>query len=169
MTVFEKVAASPETLGALLASLTVIDSPWESAFHKAFCADCKQCDCGTCPHENERNNPTWWLGLSTRQGEQAGCITLELERASIYDTLRKQLELLAYASSGKPYGEEETPKLLAPRDLVSLTVAMCRVAELMHELDRQAERSALVTPGGTMRFGKGRVFAMDEVEREKQE
>jgi len=61
MTVFEKVAASPETLGALLASLTVIDSPWESAFHEAFCADCNQCDCGTCPHENVRNNPTWWL------------------------------------------------------------------------------------------------------------
>ena len=32
MTVFEKVAASPEMLGVLLDSLTVIGSPWEEEF-----------------------------------------------------------------------------------------------------------------------------------------
>ena len=39
MTVFEKVAASPETLGDFLASLAVIDTPWEDAFHKTFCTE----------------------------------------------------------------------------------------------------------------------------------
>ncbi len=36
MTNFEKITETPEALGELLASLTVIDSPWEDAFHKAF-------------------------------------------------------------------------------------------------------------------------------------
>lgn len=36
MTNFEKFTATPEILGELLASLTVIDSPREDAFHKAF-------------------------------------------------------------------------------------------------------------------------------------
>ena len=67
MTVFEKVAASPEALGALLASLTVIDSPWEEAFHKVFCADCLYLGCDSCPHQDVRNNPTWWL----KMGEEA--------------------------------------------------------------------------------------------------
>ena len=64
MTNFEKITATPEALGELLASLTVIDSPWEDAFHKAFCADCErggECDTEHCPHQNERNNPTWWM------------------------------------------------------------------------------------------------------------
>ena len=42
MTNFEKITETPEALGELLASLTVIDSPWEDAFHKAFCADCER-------------------------------------------------------------------------------------------------------------------------------
>ena len=42
MTNFKKFAETPEALGELLASLTVIDSPWEDAFHKAFCADCER-------------------------------------------------------------------------------------------------------------------------------
>jgi len=37
VTNFKKFAETPEALGELLASLTVIDSPWEDAFHKAFC------------------------------------------------------------------------------------------------------------------------------------
>lgn len=63
MTNFEKFTETPETLGELLASLTVIDSPWEDAFHKAFCADCERenCDEKSCPHKAERNNPLWWL------------------------------------------------------------------------------------------------------------
>lgn len=69
MTIFEKITASPEALGELLDSLTVIESPWEKEFHKAFCADCGQTDCGACPHEKERNNPLWWL-VQTAEGEQ---------------------------------------------------------------------------------------------------
>ena len=72
MTVFEKVAASPEALGELLESLAVIESPWEKEFHKAFCAGCVKSDCGTCPHEKERNNPTWWLTLGGTPGEVPG-------------------------------------------------------------------------------------------------
>ncbi len=70
MTVFEKIAASPEALGDFLASLAVIDTPWEDAFHKAFCTECGRdnCDEKRCPHQAERNNPTWWL----KQGEEPG-------------------------------------------------------------------------------------------------
>lgn len=75
MTVFEKVAASPEALGELLDSLTVIDSPWEEAFHRVFCDSCidsngtENCDTPGCPHEVERNNPLWWLAQVV-EGEQ---------------------------------------------------------------------------------------------------
>ena len=74
MTNFEKIAETPEALGELLASLTVIDSPWEDAFHKTFCADCKRenCDGKRCPHKAERNNPTWWLKLGEERGEVLG-------------------------------------------------------------------------------------------------
>ena len=61
MTNFEKVTASPEALGEFLASLAIATGPWDECFHRTFCADCGQTDCGTCPHEKERNNPTWWL------------------------------------------------------------------------------------------------------------
>ncbi len=71
MTVFEKAAASPKALGALLASLKVIESLREDAFHEAFCATCDQSNCGICPHENERNNPTWWLKLGTTEKTDA--------------------------------------------------------------------------------------------------
>ena len=52
MTNFEKITETPEALGELLASLTVIDSPWEDAFQKAFCAGCglENCDVVECPH-----------------------------------------------------------------------------------------------------------------------
>ena len=69
MTNFEKIAETPEALGEMLASLTVINSPWEDAFHKAFCTACGQTDCGKCPHENERNNPTWWLNQAPKEGD----------------------------------------------------------------------------------------------------
>ena len=75
MTVFEKVTASPEALGKLLDSLTVIDSPWEEAFHRVFCDSCidsngtQNCDTPGCPHEAERNNPLWWLAQVV-EGEQ---------------------------------------------------------------------------------------------------
>ena len=70
MTNFEKITETPEALGELLASLTVIDSPWEDAFQKAFCAGCglENCDVVECPHDAERNNPLWWL-VQTAEGE----------------------------------------------------------------------------------------------------
>jgi len=73
VTIFEKITASPETLGELLASLTVIDSPWEEAFHRAFCDSCidsngtENCDTPLCLNEAERNNPTWWLKLGDKE------------------------------------------------------------------------------------------------------
>ena len=57
MTNFEKITASPEALSEFLSSLSIATGPWDESFHKAFCAACGQTDCGTCPHEKERNNP----------------------------------------------------------------------------------------------------------------
>jgi len=42
MSNFEKVAVSPETLGAFLASLPIADGPWDEQFHRQFCDGCKQ-------------------------------------------------------------------------------------------------------------------------------
>ena len=62
MTNFDKLTASPETLGAFLASIPTTGGPWDEAFHKAFCGGCGQGDCEpTCPHQAERGNPAWWL------------------------------------------------------------------------------------------------------------
>ena len=62
MTNFEKLTASPETLGAFLASIPAASSPWDDAFHKEFCAGCHQENCEpVCPHQGKRNNPAWWL------------------------------------------------------------------------------------------------------------
>ena len=58
---FDVFAASPENLGTFLGLLTVVNSPWESEFNKAFCAVCGKTDCTVCPHEKERGNPLWWL------------------------------------------------------------------------------------------------------------
>ena len=82
MTNFEKFTETPETLGELLASLTVIDSPWEDAFHKAFCADCERenCDGKRCPHQDKRNNPLWWLMLGGKEGEVPG-LTVRIKAA----------------------------------------------------------------------------------------
>lgn len=66
MTQFEKITASPEALGAFLASLPVLQGPWDDAFHRTFCDTCRveDCDAEGCPHQAERNNPTWWLKLA---------------------------------------------------------------------------------------------------------
>ena len=73
MTVFEKVAASPEALGDFLASLAVIDTPWEDTFHKTFCAEGGRdnCDEKCCPFQEERDNPTWWLKLKVEPDKEA--------------------------------------------------------------------------------------------------
>ncbi|MEY8388832.1 hypothetical protein AALC17_16375 [Oscillospiraceae bacterium 38-13] len=63
MSNFEKITATPEALGAFLASLPVATGPWDESFHEKFCASCEREECDTehCPHQNERNNPLWWL------------------------------------------------------------------------------------------------------------
>lgn len=68
MTQFERITASPEALGAFLASLPVLQGPWDDAFHRAFCDTCQveDCDAEGCPHQAERNSPTWWLGQEVK-------------------------------------------------------------------------------------------------------
>lgn len=67
MSNFEKITASPEALGAFLSSLPIATGPWDELFHRKFCDSCidscgtKNCDTPGCPHQAERNNPTWWL------------------------------------------------------------------------------------------------------------
>ena len=63
MTNFEKITASPETLGTFLASLPIASGPWDEAFHRMFCdgGQVEDCDGQGCPHKVERGNPLWWL------------------------------------------------------------------------------------------------------------
>ena len=72
MSNFEKLAASPEVLGAFLESLTVINSSWEREFQKKFCAECKRPDCdGTpCIHKDKRDNPLLWLTQAAEREKQ---------------------------------------------------------------------------------------------------
>lgn len=69
MTVFEQITKSPETLGAFLAALPVVNGPWDEEFHERFCAGCAATDCDACPHAAERNNPCWWLNLEIGGGD----------------------------------------------------------------------------------------------------
>lgn len=39
MRIYEELTESPETLGAFLKSLPVLDAPWDTAFQKTFCRD----------------------------------------------------------------------------------------------------------------------------------
>jgi len=61
MTNFEQLTASLEAFAAFLAVIPVANSPWDEAFHRAFCSQCGLENCDLCPHEAERNNPAWWL------------------------------------------------------------------------------------------------------------
>ncbi len=65
MTNFEKITASPETLGEFLGSLPIAAGPWDDRFHREFCDKCdaENCDAENCPHNAERNDPLWWLKL----------------------------------------------------------------------------------------------------------
>lgn len=76
MSNYEKVTASPEVLGAFLSSLPVATGPWDESFHEEFCNSCKGKNCDgdgkKCPHQDKRNNPTWWLRLGEKPGEAAG-------------------------------------------------------------------------------------------------
>ena len=40
MNVFEKITESPETLASLLRAIPAIETPWDDAFHRAFCDNC---------------------------------------------------------------------------------------------------------------------------------
>lgn len=78
MTVFQKITASPEALGGVLASLSAAEAPWDKAFREVYCQGCGRENCDTCPHEEYRNNPVWWLRLEagipmlTRKSKQTG-------------------------------------------------------------------------------------------------
>lgn len=63
MTEYERITASPAVLGAFLGSLPCLEGPWDTAFHQEFCSKCGAENCDNCPHEAQRNNPTWWLEL----------------------------------------------------------------------------------------------------------
>jgi hypothetical protein len=70
-TYFERIAPSPEVLGEFLGSLPILQGPWDDDFQRHFCDACEavNCDAENCPHQAERNNPTWWLKLETGPGE----------------------------------------------------------------------------------------------------
>ncbi len=68
VTQFEKITQSPETLGAFLAALPVIDGPWDTEFQARFCAGCAAENCDACPNQRFRNNPSWWLNLEAGGG-----------------------------------------------------------------------------------------------------
>lgn len=76
MSNFEKITASPETLGAFLASLSAAAAPWDEDFHRTFCDSCEaeNCDAEKCPHQAERDNPAWWLTKGGEPGEALGQI-----------------------------------------------------------------------------------------------
>lgn len=77
MTVFEQITKSPETLGAFLADLTVIERPWDEEFHARFCAGCAA-TCDVCPHEEFRNNPCWWLTLEAGSDQAAEPLEIKI-------------------------------------------------------------------------------------------
>lgn len=71
---FEKLTKSPDTLGAFLRALPVLEGPWDTEFQRRYCDGCGKvsCDDGSgCPYEEKRNNPGWWLTLDTGDG---GCV-----------------------------------------------------------------------------------------------
>ena len=87
MTNFEKITASPETLGTFLASLPIASGPWDEAFHRMFCDGCQveDCDGQGCPHKVERGNPLWWL---MQEAEGQSRIVMWVKR----DGYRKAME-----------------------------------------------------------------------------
>ena len=69
---FEEITKNPETLGAFLRGLPVIEAPWDEEFQRKYCAGCGKvsCDDGSpCPYEDKRNNPLWWLLLRRHDEE----------------------------------------------------------------------------------------------------
>ena len=103
MTQFEKITQSPETLGAFLAALPVIEGPWDKEFQARFCVGCAA-TCDVCPHAAERNNPHWWLTMTgepseetKRAAEKIAAIVDQysaLEAAKLLEISMKSLEVL---------------------------------------------------------------------------
>ena len=42
---FEEITKNPETLGAFLRGLPVIEAPWDEAFQRKYCAGCGKVSC----------------------------------------------------------------------------------------------------------------------------
>jgi len=102
---FEKVVASPETLGAFLASLPIADGPWDEQFHRQFCDDCKQ-TCGHRQYKDKRNNPTWWLkqkGPSEIRALEPGVI-VKLENPLWVNIAARHESLLSEMLDGENVG-----------------------------------------------------------------
>ena len=86
---FEEITKNPETLGAFLRGLPVIEAPWDEEFQRKYCAGCGKvsCDDGSpCPYEDKRNNPLWWLsqesgGGMSRKEQQHGGVKLTAKTA----------------------------------------------------------------------------------------
>jgi Fe-S-cluster-containing dehydrogenase component len=68
---YEKYTSSPEMLEKLLKEVsTREEKPWEIAFNRIFCHECEHDTCPeVCPHEEQRDNPGWWLGLEAEHGD----------------------------------------------------------------------------------------------------
>mgnify|MGYP006974119280 CR=1 FL=1 len=55
---FEEITKNPETLGAFLRGLPVIEAPWDEEFQREYCAGCGKvsCDDGSpCPYRDFEN------------------------------------------------------------------------------------------------------------------
>lgn len=65
VTNFTNISSTPEALGEFLQGLQILDGPWDKSFQFLFCTKCKKENCVNCPHEEKRNNPSWWLKLGT--------------------------------------------------------------------------------------------------------
>ena len=62
-TYFDQITASPAVLAEFLASIPALETPWDEAFQRTYCAACsaENCDAENCPHQAERNSPAWFL------------------------------------------------------------------------------------------------------------
>ena len=69
VTNFERLTQSPEALAAWLENLRAVNTPWERAFDRVFCAECQNQNCDQCPEEEYRVNPLWWLGQKAEEQE----------------------------------------------------------------------------------------------------
>lgn len=65
---FHTITKNMQTLAGFLQSLPVLDGPWDREFQKQFCTNCLHQNCNSCPHEEYRNNPLWWLKLEAAEG-----------------------------------------------------------------------------------------------------